>query len=359
VLYQGPARQSADAIFDTLPSVPGQLHYGPRYGLAWKAQIPRGPDRAVDVYSGLTIAGIAALSQRREPLLQIADMLANLISWFAERERNVVPDPSKTLRPDFHVGNLGDLFRPTLALPVSLSPSAIYELLEREYAPAQSFSDDSGTRVYLSVGLRRFGEMQSAADYLERVGRMSYRPEPPVQDNAGDLLAALDLASHVIAADPAWTVGPLFTVSALQPIGAVTAEVASRAEFTDRVSAMAILFGGMNVTFDEARIEAKYAAKPGPLVLLREWLTDVVVAPEARERAVDAVETIRSAIAVRVAGQHPSRETRTHASAAYVRLGIVEPIVDWGDAWDTIRTRVAHSMDVIRQEVQLSRLAEV
>jgi hypothetical protein len=356
VMYQGPSRLNADVIFAGLPTVRGQGIHDPSYGLAWKAQIARRPSNTNDVYSGLTIAGIVQLSQRRPALKAVADSLTALLTWFAERERKIIPDPGRTLRPDLAVDNIADLFRPTQALQVALAPSAIYELLEREYAPAQVVSDDSGVRVLLSIGLRPFGEMEDAADYLGRIARMALSHETWPIHAPQDLLAVLDHASYVLAADPAWDVGPMFAPTELQPIGALTAAVSSRSEFTDRMSALAIVFGRMKVPFDPAQVSAHYDRTPRPLVLLRNWLREVITTPAAQERAVGAVELIRSAIAVRVAVQHPSAETRKNASVAFARLGIEEPITDWGSAWDTVRSRVADGVDVIRQEVQLARI---
>jgi hypothetical protein len=91
---------------------------------------------------------------------------------------------------------------------------------------------------------------------------------------------------------------------------------------------------------------------PGALVRLKLWLSEHVTDPTSRDRAVAAIENVRSVGALRNYTQHPSQETRRNAVAACSRLGLPYPIQDWAAAWDHVRAKVAEAFYILSQEAK-------
>ena len=61
---------------------------------------------------------------------------------------------------------------------------------------------------------------------------------------------------------------------------------------------------------------------------------------------------LQAAMRVRVSSQHRGRGVDIDAAKAKAQLGLPDLILDWSEAWDTVRARVVEAASTIRQEVQ-------
>lgn len=123
------------------------------------------------------------------------------------------------------------------------------------------------------------------------------------------------------------------------------------------MSALTAVLGGLRVPqMPKEVVTAKYnGTAPGSLQRLKYWLESHLSDPSSRSRALQSVDSLRSVVALRNEGQHPSNSQRSRAAAARQSLGMPELILNWPDAWNLVRARVAEAREVIAQEVRLTR----
>jgi len=81
------------------------------------------------------------------------------------------------------------------------------------------------------------------------------------------------------------------------------------------------------------------------------WLKESLPDEAGRQRALDAVEDVKSVKDLRNQAQHSGTDPRKRVTRACIRLGIEDPIRNWPRAWEIVRARAADAFDVIRQEV--------
>lgn len=358
-LYKGPSQvRDAGAILASLPMMPGPMAgalVGRRYGLVW--QSGNGPFVADDDHVGLTIAGFMRLAEHHAPLKLLADRLVGIINSLVNAERDTVPDPRQVVRPGLPLTPfIHDLTTETAILSIPIPAPVIVDLLIREHAPLGVIFGAEPPVVRPTPSLRLYSGLTSAEDYLDRINQMYQNGQRPAPTRRGDELAqTLDYVSHVFAAHKAWSNGPLLGTVDLETAGALAADVSNSTEFAHRLSALSIVLARLQVPeLDEAtlrRHDLGTVTKPGPLVRLRVWLKEYLQDDAGQQRAVDAIKDIQSANDLRVLAQHGGTTPRIKATRAASRLGIEDPIRDWGQAWDTARARVADAFDVIRQEI--------
>jgi ribosomal protein S13 len=348
-----PPVPDADSVFWALPAVPRGLQLG-RYGLVWNSQghYSLEPGKAV----GLTIAGIWRLSERRPGLRSAADRLAALIGALAKTERQLVPLPDREV-DDYHpmAASLDALSRRTLDEPVALNPDAVCELLRREYTLLYfQESSTAGKSVRLSTGLRPFLGVESAADYVDRIGRAHPVQLPQPSCVASSLPRVIDHLSYVLRSDKDWTGDPLVLSPDLETPSGISAGVTTPEDFRNAMSALAQVIENLNAPQVPAQELAKYDNRqPKSISRLAEWLGRRLQDEESRARVTEAIAVLRSAISLRVEGQHTNTNARKAAQQARARLGLPDPIRDWPAAWDLVRARLADAFEVIRREVQL------
>lgn len=122
------------------------------------------------------------------------------------------------------------------------------------------------------------------------------------------------------------------------------------------MSALAAVLNNLRVPdVPEAVVTSRFGGQPpASLQRLKYWLEVNLNDADSRPQAIQAVESLRSIVALRNEGQHPSPSQRQNAAAARRRLGLPVLILDWGAAWDLARNRVAEACDVISREVRFA-----
>lgn len=344
----------AGAVWRSLPAVfvPGQ----PRpYGLVWRSA-SGGDVPSLDERVGLTIAGLAALSITRPQVALVAESLVQVIQWLGARATEVIPDPNAVVRTDQRMSEVQRFFPKTTTsrlLPPDLSDDHIFDVLQHEFANIHmNRGAGDGPLASLSPWLRPYSTVSSVDDYLAGVAAKYSLVRADAHHRPTDLPLVLDYVSYVFAGAEGWTTGRLIVIPDLQTAASVAAGATNESEFNDRMSDLTAVLKSMAVPKPTPEVtKARYGSEnPGAINCLGLWL-EIWLHSDALERAIRALDDVRAAITIRNGIQHPSPENRRKTAVALARLGIEEPVIDWGGAWDTVRSRVADAFDQLRREV--------
>jgi hypothetical protein len=354
-LYKGPLRvRDAGAVLASMPRMPdpmlGALD-GRAYGLVWRDAI--GPGPAGEEHVGLTIAGLVRLSEWHAPLKVLADHLTEIISSLAAAERDTIADPLHAVRPALALDSyIQGITVRTADHLIPIPAPVVLAILRREHAPLMITAGSESPKARPTIYVRAYSELAGADDYLERIALMSQRRERPAPIRRGEeLVQTLDYVSHVFEVHPAWTMGPLVVTHDLETASTLSADVTNQVEFSYRLSALASILAGLQVPELNPNHLKQHDTRPGPLIRLADWLKDFIQDEGGGQRAAEAIKDIRSANDLRVQTQHTGTKPRNRATQARSRLGIEDPIRDWGLAWEIVRARVADAFDIIRNEV--------
>jgi len=355
-LVRGSPSLDAQALLDTMPTV--TLYKQTRgYSLVWTSVAATRQPRP-DEWTGLSIAGLAVLADRRPAAGNYATMLARLIRAFSGEKRGLAPDPVTVARTQITLTPLvADI--PLGPGDIRLAARATLGVLQREPLhlgalgadPPQLPSDLPRASVnwapplavgILSESLSAFHGVRDVDDYLTRIA--DQQPVATIQATMPPNLLAqvIDHLGYVLADDPAWRSPRLIAVKSLSAASALKMTVTTEADFHDAMSSLGAVVEQLNAP-----------ASPDPqdrsLSKLKHWLTTrLAMQPESLQRAVDAVERIGQAVELRNGRQHGGEK---RGARARVQLGLPEVIMDFGQAWDVVRAQVATAFDTIRQEV--------
>jgi len=353
-LYKGPLRvRDAGAVLASMPTMPDPMlgaFHGRAYGLVWRDAF--GPGPAGEERVGLTIAGLVRLSERHAPLKVLADDITEIIRSLAAAERDTIPDPREAVRPDIPLNSLiQGITAGTANHSIPIPAAVVLDVLMREHAPLM-ITDGPEPKARPTMYVRPYSELAGADDYLARIALMSQRRLRPAPIRRGnELVQTLDYVSHVFEMHPAWMMGPLVVTHDLETASTLSADVTNQVEFSHRLSALATILAGLQVPQLNPNTLKDRNDRPGSLIRLGVWLKDLIQDEGGSQRAAEAVKDIRSANDLRVQTQHAGTKPRNKATQARSRLGIEDPIRDWGLAWEIVRARVADAFDIIRQEV--------
>lgn len=225
-------------------------------------------------------------------------------------------------------------------------------VLRREFAPVDItlLHPVTTSTVKLRMFLAPYYGVKSAEDYLDRVETVRPRALANPAQVAGQLPEMLDYLSYVLMNDREWSGPSLVALPDLVSTARLVAEVHDADSFRDRMSALAIILDRMNVPDVPVDDLDRYDGKqPRTLAKLKHWLHRRLDQPD---QALSAVQMLQAAIRVRVSSQHRGRGVDIDAAKAKAQLGLPDLILDWSEAWDTVRARVVESASTIRQEVQ-------
>jgi hypothetical protein len=344
----------AGKVLRSLPTVPVPGHtYGGPYGLVWRSEIG-GDEPLPDHRVGLTIAGLDQLARDRKPVQAMADGLAGVIGWLADREQHLPSDPDKAAEAMQSLEDIASFVPRGHEFAHSISKEILFSVLQKEYVTISILQQPEIVNTNLGPWLRPYRNVTDAASYLDVIAldQVAQRPSPQLR---GDELALmLDYASFVLASREDWDAGHMAVVPDLRTAASLSSTVTTEAGFKEVMSDLATILQRLKVPKpSQTVVDEKYNGEmPGSLVRLQLWLGEHITDPAGKARAHDAIEDIRSINAIRNDVQHPSRETRKFAARALARLNIPDPIRNWGEAWEIIRARVADAFDAIRQEAQ-------
>lgn len=315
---------------------------------------------------GLTIAGLAKLSEHDANALLLADALASIIGAAAAADARQEPQPFSVLKPELPLTDLaGALATPVRERPYSFPVRLVAELLSHEYAPLtiHPLEADSGHQLHLGRNsLRRYRDVQTAAEYLACIAVAEAERQPSVRLTSPlTLLQTLDYLSLALAADAQWPSDlPFVQAPDLRSAAAVSAEVQGLSDYESALSGLWNLIGRLQVppVPDELATRRFEGKQPGSLMRLEIWLQDRLGNTTALARARSALTVIRHVGRLRTEGQHASAEIRQRALAARRALGIPDVVSEYGLAWSLITDQLAGALEVIRQEVALAAVPD-
>lgn len=296
---------------------------------------------------GLTIGGLFHNRHGRHT----AKELVQIIGAIAELDANLAPDPDRAIDLDIP---LADLLPRHTGLG-QMEPREVARSLSAEpplWGAVQP-SDGGIHRVRPDSRLSGFRGVSEPDDYLRRCV-VFLRAHNPSAGIAPAVRSPLDLPEAIGYLDVVWRLRydtPLLT--SLKPAAAAKLALpcASGDEFDSRLSALADVLSQIRVDLPaEADRDSKDLKEKSLARLQRRLRTEPGLTEESKRRIDEAIDTLRVAIRIRVAGQHSGLDREVaHAFAA---LGMTYPPRDPVEAWEQIRTRCANALDAIREELQ-------
>lgn len=352
-----PRISDAEDILMSLPAVTAGAFRDRAYGLVWRSpptSIAPSPDERI----GLTIAGLAALAKHQGVSQQVPDQLAAIVGNLASRDSRLEPKPYEVIKGEVPLATFTAWFAKPISERTYVLPNrTIANIFHNEYAPVVLFPFDAEEHHQVQLGrasLRRYLNVASAADYLERIDDQVSAHEIITYSSPLSLVQTFDYLAYVLAADSAWTGKRLTAAPDLQSAAAVSAAVSTRHEFETALSGLCTVIDQLAVPeIPRNVLDEKYNGKPQPSInRLDDWLGRRLDGVEGANRVVKAIAIIRAVRDIRVEAQHSSASTRERAIRARQRLGLPQVISDWGAAWHVIQDLLAGALDVIRQEVQ-------
>src|SRR6266446_8269269 len=194
--------------------------------------------------------------------------------------------------------------------------------------------------AYFAVSLQN--EEGSLVDYVERFAQVDAAAEPS-QLPSDALPEAFDFLASI------WrnvTGKYLFEVHRVSPAGRLTAAVANRGDFSNRMTDFADVVKAMKI--DDSFIDAKLARDLTPdksLGRLKVAVGKLLKSPDA-DVAAGAIDVLQEIVRVRVALQHEQAQPDLPTSLA--RLEIKYP-ADWPKAWEVVRYRAVGALRDLRQ----------
>jgi hypothetical protein len=153
---------------DILPSLPFVRPHGSPggYGLVWT---PAGAARtpSPDDETALTLAGLRSLPEA----VDFVELVCRLISALSARERAIRPDAAGVARDTFSCVDLAAFMRPVRHAWPPETTALLRTVLQHEPATAGSIRELDGGEweIDLQPVLRRFADLDSVDDYLDRV----------------------------------------------------------------------------------------------------------------------------------------------------------------------------------------------
>jgi len=182
-------------------------------------------------------------------------------------------------------------------------------------------------------------------DSIERLWR-SEAPAAPDPLPADALPEAFDFLASV------WhnlTSHRLFEVHLLSPAAGLTASVASRNDFSSRLTELAEVLKSIKV--DDSLIDQKHIgglAKDSSIGRVKLAVQRRLKSADL-DSAVAALDVLQDIVRLRVALQHPHGDP--DLPTALARLSISHP-PEWSQAWETIRHRTVSALRDLRQALQ-------
>jgi hypothetical protein len=307
---------------------------------------PAGARPAPAAKARLTIAGIFHAGDAGTN--ELMDAFVHAVRAASDAQRTAEPTPTQVVNVGLHAA---DLAKPaTVDSAPTVSAKQLGEVLEGEPATWSGLKDVGSSRWSWNldqVRLSPYRGITTGLGYLaaleELVGHppiTAHRlPLPPMA--IPDALDYLDLTWRLV------THTQLMHVKRAALPSVLTQAVASAEEFESRCSAIAILFNAFTTGVTANKTTG--AAAVGTLAGMKAKLTELL--GDEAGRANDAVEVLRSIVAVRTGQQH--RERDEDAERARVALGLATFGSDWQGAWEHLRHRMVDALQTIREEVSM------
>lgn len=310
--------------------------YSHNYGYVWPPNLstPTALQRI-----GLTIAGLGKV-----PIGQtyVNNFLA-LVRAIGNVRSKIRLEPFADTKPAVTREDIVSSRRPFLTIDKSLLAFLDHEPATWNCQVVTSSEDDWS--IELAPSIRRFADVTSLEDYLARMRDLLVPTETPaiaVVDSPFTLPASIDYL------DVVWRLRfdkkPLVVPPGVERSAKLAFDAATQEEVDNRLSVLAEVLKNLQVPGVDG-IGGHPLQRLGPF-LARELPSD------SHERVDKAIQLLDAARMIRTAGQHHSAQSEM--VAAYSRLGLSYPVVDWSAAWQQIQRVVATALNDIRDEIYVS-----
>lgn len=207
--------------------------------------------------------------------------------------------------------------------------------------------------IHSGRGLREFAGTADAREYLRRVIRLLGAEMRPVVEPT--LPSSLGLPEALGYLDAVWRARyGTHLLRCVRPATAakLAAPCASSDEFDARMSALADVVAQFQVDLPPDEQRAADEANEKSLGRLRRRLQADLEAAAA-SRTSEAIFDLRTAVRIRVGGQHSGAASELRD--AFARFGLAYPPQTpqpWGGAWEQIRARCTAAINAIREELE-------
>ncbi|HVX20442.1 MAG TPA: hypothetical protein VHB02_03770 [Acidimicrobiales bacterium] len=342
-------------VLSSLPTAVGTLAGVSSYRLLWNES--GGPFANRTDRVGLTVAGLSHLAPQRAHThrpAEYASLLVRIIADLANRDDAATPDPDRVTSVQVPLEDLlGE--QPHGRFSTGDGSKLVLFSLQREpplwgsVRPARGKTDV----FHPDQRLAPFVGVADVEDYLQRLitylgadldGQLQVEPA---------ILSPLDFVEALGYLDAVWQSRfrkeRLLGITRPGAMGKLVLPCASSDEFDSRMSAMADVLNQLTISLPPAEEAASKAANEKSLGRLRRRL-HLELPTSVHGRINQQVKVLRTAVRIRVGGQHTGAERELSASFAF--LGIPYPLIDLTSGWQLLRSRAANALDVIRQELE-------
>jgi hypothetical protein len=296
---------------------------------------------------GLTIAGMASL----DPLPELAELFLALMSALVDAQRRIrttssAPVDAAVTRDEcIALIDASGVFAPGILMPPA-APTQLRELMSQEPATWGLVRGDDEWSVELRPQLRRFRDIRTVSDYVDRTWTYLGANKPP---EVRAFTSALSLPEAIDYLDVVWRLRfgqPLFAAFGATAGAKLGSGCSTQDEFDSRMSALADVLGHIKVPDPERDGVPK---SPGSLERLRMCLVEVLP-DERHERIALEIGHLKDLARIRAGAQH--RDAAADAAARYLRLDLDYPPRDLDSAWRHLSARAVSALNAIREEVR-------
>ncbi|HET9732202.1 MAG TPA: hypothetical protein VFP54_05955 [Acidimicrobiales bacterium] len=334
----------AREVLGSLPSVSAAYSAPSTYGLVRLVATPGPPVPETRV--ALTVPGLWHAERNASELRQFLAILDHL----ASTRRGLKPDPKAPVETTLDGAHLEKVLAGRRMSPMPHAMSVLRYWLNTEPATVGMTTDAGGDdwSVTLRAGLRRFRDVSSVEDYIDRAVDV-FQGDVPRQWAP---IGAVSLAGPIDHLDAVWQVAfgaPLFGRSGGEVPAILDRDVETTSDLDSHLSALANALNQLRIDGSDPEV----ANARGPLqkmkVFLRQRLADE---PERAGRTDDAIGVLQDIVRIRASRQHA--DVAAEAVERHRRLGLRYPAPSPAAAWADF-SRLAHdALVAIREEIRAS-----
>lgn len=291
----------------------------------------------------LSVAGMSHLTRASDEV----DVFLEVLAFLIERERDFAPSPTTVQSVEVNAGEVKNhLERPDgrwSAGPAELA--SVHAILATEpstwHCRLGAPEACGAWTVMPSAFVRGYAGIQTAEEYVERVVESiaPRSPEPgPLHPSSLSLPEAIDYLNAVWQKHAGQ---PLLRVARADAAAKLALDCANADELAGRLSALCSILCDLRLPGGEGNSK---------LADLKDYL-ERVLAPEAAERAKDAVDDLRAFFDIRASRQHAGSRAEQQGRRGMQRLGVQLPTPDWQGAWLHLAARAVAALSALREEV--------
>ena len=337
-------RLDARSVIGSMPTVGGGgIRYGALNSITRIGSLR--PEERVE----LTLLGLHHCSG---PLRSLAEVLIRdtfrVLAMFVNARRTFRPAPTELTTSEL---TSEQVLAALSQRPGTGQPRAgqLYRLMENEpafYVAGRSAVDAERSSWTWNVDrqMLAYDGVDDIESYVRRIA-VEYAPRPRTANRV--LTSPRSLPAALDYLDVVWRLvhgrdSHLVRLPSAERTMALGFAVGTREEFLERTSTVGDLLKNLAVPPGGDQKGGHPIARLGAYLGWR-------LPPESHDRIDTAIMMLDHLRIVRNAGGHA--EAETEALAAFRAIGIVYPVLDWGAAWDAVRTYAVEALDALREEL--------